>query len=203
MAQKIVFQPGAPVEVALKFPNGKNVPGKFGEQALFTCTDDRVFYLDPEPASDIERRIGELGIKTGEPFRLTKIKHARGGGCSFRVDRVANETDLERTLRQSIGARQQKREASVPFREQTPPVAIEPSAERVTAPQRIQPEGNHNAPPLTRSGAMMSAMCAAVDAVLETQAYATRKGLGVTFSEESIRAIGLSIYISTCKDGRG
>lgn len=200
---KITFQPGVPVEVALKYPTGKNVQGNYGEQALFTCTDSRVFYLDPEPASDIERRIGELGIKTGEPFRLTKIKHARGGGCSFRVDRVANETDLERTLTRSIAAQKNRREVSVPFREQMPPAAIEPSAERVTAQRVIQPEGNHNAPPVTRSGAMMAAMCAAVDAVLETQAYATRKGLGVTFSEESIRAIGLSIYISTCKEGRG
>jgi hypothetical protein len=48
---------------------------------------------------------------------------------------------------------------------------------------------------------MMSAMCSAVDAALETQAYAQRKGLGLTFSEESIRAIGLSIYISACKGG--
>jgi hypothetical protein len=49
---------------------------------------------------------------------------------------------------------------------------------------------------------MMAAMCSAVDAILETQAYATRKGLGLTFSEESVRAIGLSIYITNCKGGR-
>lgn len=49
---------------------------------------------------------------------------------------------------------------------------------------------------------MCAAMMAAVDAVIETQAYAARKGLGLTFSEESVRAVGLSIYISSCKGGR-
>jgi len=48
---------------------------------------------------------------------------------------------------------------------------------------------------------MMAAMCSAVDAILETQAYATRRGLGLTFSEESVRAIGLSIYIDQCRNG--
>lgn len=207
MAQKIVFQPNAPVEVALKFPHGKNVRGFYGEQVLFTATDDRIFYLDPEPASDIETRIRELGIRTGEPFRLTKIKHQRGGGISFRVDRVANETDLERTLTRSIAA-QEKRRASVPFREQTPTAIRAPQIEPAAAKdqQEIQPGSDHNAAHnasgISRTGAMVAAMCAAVDAVLETQVYAARKGLGVTFSEESVRAIGLSIYSSACKDGR-
>ena len=48
---------------------------------------------------------------------------------------------------------------------------------------------------------MCSSMCSAVDAVMETQAYAARKGLGLTFSEESVRAIGLSIYIAACREG--
>lgn len=54
----------------------------------------------------------------------------------------------------------------------------------------------------TDAAPMLAAMCAAVDAIVETQAYAQRRGLGVTFSEESVRAIGLSIYIGNQRSAR-
>jgi hypothetical protein len=207
MPEKIKFEYGAPVEVALKYPGGKNVVGKFGDQALFTCTDDRVFYLDPEPASDIETRIRELGIRTGEPFRLTKIRHAHGGGCSFHVDRLVDETDLARTLTRSIAARTQQ-EAPQPSKAATPPMhtttaPIEPPTRHVSAQQDVQPERNHNAPTVTRSGAMCAAFMVAIDAVGEAQAYADRKGLKITFTSEDVRATAISAYISDCKGGRG
>jgi Fe2+ transport system protein FeoA len=198
--EKITFAPGAPVEVALKFPTGKNVPGKFGEQVLFTATNDTVFYLDPEPASDVERRISELGIRTGEPFRLTKIKHPRGGGCSFHVDRLSNESDLERTLTRSIENRS-RQEAPQPSKEKTPPTStttapIEPPTGRVSAQQEIQPERNHNAPMAAK---LMAAFAAAIEALAEAQAYATRRGLGITFSSEDVRCVAISAFI---QDGR-
>jgi len=49
--------------------------------------------------------------------------------------------------------------------------------------------------------AMCAAMCAALDAVMETEAYANRRSRGLTFSEESVRAIGLSIYIGNQRGG--
>jgi hypothetical protein len=71
-----------------------------------------------------------------------------------------------------------------PVRQPVPPVTPEPERRMSSA-----------------AACMCSAMCAAVDAIIETQAYATRSGIGLTFSEESVRAIGLSIYIDQCRNG--
>jgi hypothetical protein len=58
------------------------------------------------------------------------------------------------------------------------------------------------APELTESARMMSCFMAAIDAVAEAQVYATRKGLGITFSSCNITSTALSCYINECKSGR-
>jgi hypothetical protein len=180
MAGIIKFVAGAPEVVALKFDEGKIVDGRFGPQMAFTTTDDRIFYLDNEPADDMVGALRQYGISRGTPFKLTKIR-AQHGGYRWQVEPY--EAD-----------RNGHRQPAAP-----PPVAppaAPPSAPAATA------AGGASSGLKSDAACMMAAMCSAVDAILETQAYATRKGLGLTFSEESVRAIGLSIYITNCKGGR-
>lgn len=207
---------------ALKFTTGKNVEGTYGPRVMFTATDDRKLWLDPEDGSDLELRIRELGVQPGELIAVTKVKMPRGGGHAVRVERVKPSSDerpdarFEALLRASIElAERQKREASQPSKVTTPPTAttaqVEHPAARVSAQQEIQPDRNHNpavgsinfAPSTTRSSVMCAAFMVAIDAVGEAQAYADRKGLKITFTSEDVRATAISAYISDCKGGRG
>ena len=62
------FETNTPVEVALKFDDGREVEGRYGPQVLYTLTDGRLMYLDPKVA----RRLEELKITAGEPFSICK-----------------------------------------------------------------------------------------------------------------------------------
>lgn len=189
----------------LKFITGKAVQSRFpGGRCMFTAVDDRKLFLDDEETGDLERGCRDLGIRAGEDFiRVTKVRYPRGGGHAIRVERV-DEPDDPGTL-------------SVPRR---PPAAAprETIAEKLERSVRIareqgaaafitQPPRPPAAPPVATEAPMpaaadmIAAMQAAVDAIVETQAYAQRRGLGVTFSEESVRAIGLSIYIGAQRAG--
>ena len=64
----IEFPPNVPVTVALKFNQGKTISNQYGERMMFTTTDDRVMFLDLEPAGEI----GKLGINVRENFTITK-----------------------------------------------------------------------------------------------------------------------------------
>ena len=64
-------------------------------------------------------------------------------------------------------------------------------------------EAKETAPPAPAPVTLiMSALCAAIDAVSEAQAYATRKGLHITFTAEDVRAISNTLYIGANKGGR-
>lgn len=181
------FETDVPMPISLKKP-GENVAGKFGDQVLFRTGAGDAFYLDPQPASGIEIEMRRLGIRYGEEFSLT-----RAGTGGFIVRHLAPGTPpaagngyTDAAPRNGTGASSQ-------------------AAPAATQPAQINNNGNSTPAPATLNAAtacMCSSMCSAVDAVMETQAYAARKGLGLTFSEESVRAIGLSIYISACQGRR-
>lgn len=223
MAAKIKFEYGQPLELALKFNNGKNVEGRFGDQVLFTTVDDTVFYLDPEPASEVEHQLDELGIKAREFFRIIKTKHARGGGSSFRIERLPNpETELVRQLEGSLAMRRpaaratesgpadpwrgtEQREARV-VGSTAPPAAMTNHADRPASLAMVrtnQPE-NQNITPANPAicAKLMASFAAAIDALAEAQAYAQRRGLAIIFTSEDARCVAISAFIEASRGGR-
>src|ERR1700722_8423439 len=74
MSDRVQFQTNVPVEVALKYNDGKEVNGQYGDQVLYTLTDGRVMYVPPI----VKRKIDELGIGRGELFTLTKAEKKNG-----------------------------------------------------------------------------------------------------------------------------
>ena len=50
----IEFPPNTPVPLALKYNQGKVISGQYGERVMLTTTDNRVAFLDPEVAGQIE-----------------------------------------------------------------------------------------------------------------------------------------------------
>ena len=80
------FEANTPVQVALKFDDGRNVDGRYGPQVLYKLADGRLMYLEPKAA----RRIDELKITAGELFSICKreVKNGRKSGIQWEVRRV-------------------------------------------------------------------------------------------------------------------
>src|ERR1700683_104856 len=74
MSDKLQFQTNVAIDVALKYNDGKEVTGQYGDQVLYTLTDGRVMYVPPI----VKRKIDELGIGQGELFTLTKAEKKNG-----------------------------------------------------------------------------------------------------------------------------
>jgi hypothetical protein len=82
------FPPNAPVTVALKYCQGKTISGQFGERVMFTLTDGRVMFLDPEVAGRIE----SLGINVRESFAITRcFTGQKGAPVTWDIARVPGE----------------------------------------------------------------------------------------------------------------
>ena len=65
---KVTFTPNVPVQIALKYPQGKLISGRLGEQMLFTMVDGQQMYLPMDVAS----KISMLEINVNEPFCICK-----------------------------------------------------------------------------------------------------------------------------------
>ena len=74
MSEKLQFQTNIPIDVALKYNDGKEVTGQYGDQVLYTLTDGRVMYVPPI----VKKKIDELGIGRGELFTITKAEKKNG-----------------------------------------------------------------------------------------------------------------------------
>jgi hypothetical protein len=64
------FNTNSPVEVALRWDDGKRVEGRYGEQVMYSLEGDRVMYVPPVVAQQIR----ELGIRAREIFEICKAE---------------------------------------------------------------------------------------------------------------------------------
>src|SRR5260370_13670475 len=74
MSEKVQFQTNVPIDVALKYNDGKEVTGQYGDQVFYTLTDGRVMYVPPI----VKKKIDELGIGRGELFTITEAEKKNG-----------------------------------------------------------------------------------------------------------------------------
>src|ERR1700732_3200434 len=74
MSEKVQFQTNVSIDVTLKYNDGKEVTGQYGDQVLYTLTDGRIMYVPPI----VKRKIDELGIGRGELFTITKAEKKNG-----------------------------------------------------------------------------------------------------------------------------
>jgi hypothetical protein len=88
MMPTVEFQPNVPVDLALKFSDGKPVNSR-GPVArfLFTTTDERALFLD----ESIAKRIQALSLQPGEPFRMCKA--VIGRNTEWKVERIGEQKD--------------------------------------------------------------------------------------------------------------
>jgi len=83
----VEFPNNVPVTVALRYPHAKTVSSQHGERFMFSLSDGRVMFLDPE----VGRKIEALGINVRENFTITRKWDEQKAISSWEVDRVAGE----------------------------------------------------------------------------------------------------------------
>ena len=181
MSDKVQFQTNVPVEVALKYNDGKEVNGQYGDQVLYTLADGRVMYVPPI----VKRRIDELGIGRGELFTLTKAEKKNGTrrtiewlvSAGERGEREAQPRDQQVTGRQCRNGT---------------------SGEAVGGNGHVRrPTASCDAKGFLVTGQgqfLLQALAVAVDAAATTERYATACGMELQFTSEDVREIGLRIY---------
>ena len=80
------FNTNSPVEVALRWDDGKRVEGRYGEQVMYSLEGDRVMYVPPVVAQQIR----ELGIRAREIFEICKaeLREENKRWIEWRVRRI-------------------------------------------------------------------------------------------------------------------
>jgi hypothetical protein len=186
MSDKVQFQTNIPVEVALKYNDGKKVNGQYGDQVLYTLTDGRVMYVPPI----VKKRIDELGIGRGELFTLTKAEKKNG---------------TRRTIEWVVAAGERG--------DTHPPAPVQqPNGLRPSQPRNgtaIPGNGTGQRSNSTIDGKgflvtshgqlLLQSLAAAVDVAAATERYAAASGVEVQFTSEDLREIGLRIFTAGVK----
>jgi hypothetical protein len=186
MSDKVQFQTNIPVEVALKYGDGKEVNGQYGDQVLYTLTDGRVMYVPPI----VKRRIEELGIGRGELFTLTKAEKKNGTRRTIEWLVAAGERG-DRPPQESVQPPNGQRPAQQPIGTAVP---------RNANGHRANSTNDTKGFLVTSQGqSLLQAMAAAVDVAGATERYAAASGVELQFTSEDLREIGLRIYATSLK----
>ena len=181
MSDKVQFQTNIPIEIALKYGDGKEVSGQYGDQVMYTLTDDRVMYVPPI----VKRRIEELGIGRGELFTLTKAEKKSGTRRTIEwlvAAGRAEEGDTQASTQELNG--RQRRNGAVSEVVAGNGHARRPSASSDAKGFLVTGQGQF----------LLQALAAAVDAAATTERYASACGMDLQFTSEDVREIGLNIF---------
>jgi hypothetical protein len=175
--EKITFDVNTPQVITLtQYTNGREIAGRDGQtDYLYWLTDNRSLFAPAE----LHQAIQAYAPKQGESFEITKRKR----GNARATWEVVQLTDEE------------------PPAQEPPARAPQPQA-RPAAAEPAKPAASAPANTLTKSSLdLVSCFVSAIDALLEAQAYASKRGLNFRFDSGDIRATAISAYISRCKGG--
>lgn len=120
LSDTVKFEKNIPVRVSLKYDKPRIVNGRWGDRAMFTLTDGRVMFVDP----DVAESIRTIGIQPGQEFIV--CQRSANGRTEWEVSKLPerppqpaatmamgiDETDLERDLRLSIQEAERKKAAT-------------------------------------------------------------------------------------------
>jgi hypothetical protein len=185
MSDKVQFQTNIPVKVSLKYNDGKEVTGQYGDQVLYTLMDGRVMYVPPI----VKKKIDELGIERGETFTLTKAEKKNGTRRTIEWV-VATIEQRDRDPRSSVQLPNSRPE------QQRNGAAAPPNGNVHRANSNADSKGFL----VTSHGQfLLQSLAAAVDVAAATERYAAASGVEVQFTSEDVREIGLRIYTTGLK----
>jgi hypothetical protein len=210
----IRFDTNVPVDLALKFADGKEVDGQYGTQVMFTLAGDDRIFVPPIVAEKIK----EAGIQKMELFRICKkeVREGNKKGIRWEVSKLSDAaepaparngfdslpTDLESKLQASIDHASQQKAQRDPA-SQASPAAPAQQSNGVSPATPLQP--NHHTAVVDPSGQtglsqlLGGCMIAAIDAAVLARDYAHAKGLTIALTEESIQDLTSTLMIHVQK----
>jgi len=190
------FNVNAPVEVALRWDEGKRVEGRYGEQVLFTLLDERVMYVPPIVA----KQIHELGIRAHEAFEICKaeLRDENKRWIEWRVKRIdqprhpAESPNAPDTAAAGLNNQAQNhRNGSTNGAEARQPLEFQASADGTLLPVPVNGAG------IT---CMELAMNGAAEIAQRVESRARMRNYSLQFTSEDIRAIGLTMFIQAMRE---
>jgi hypothetical protein len=193
MKEVVRFAIDTPVEVALRFETGKHVEGRYGDQVMYSLLDNRVMYVPQY----VEQRIRELAVAAGEPLQLCKQAKTDG-------NRKWVEWSVRRVPQQPLPSGNETAAAGE--------VPTEAQNHR-NGNTKAKVNGRANGAVQTAlvpmpdqvSGAGITAMELALNGAAEiarrVEGRAAANSYSLRFSNEDIRAIALTIFIQTMREG--
>ena len=186
MSEKIQLQTNIPVEVALKYADGKDVTGDYGDQVLFSLTDGRVMYVPPV----VKKQIQDLDIAKGELFTITKAEEKSGTRRTVKWLVTPSDARVPVSAPADGNATSQRRAIGASG-------LLNPANGNGYKPRSVgEPKGFL----VTGQGQfLLQAFTAAVDVAAAVERYAAISQMELRFTSEDVRAIGLSIFAHASK----
>jgi hypothetical protein len=188
------FNTNAPVEVALRWDDGKRVEGRYGEQIMYALEGDRVMYVPPVVA----KQIRDLGIRAREIFEICKAEL-----------REENKRWIEWRVRRLEEPRHLASSPNAPDAAASAPSDQAQNQRNGTTHQNQRPLDLHASPdgtlllvPVTGPGitAMELAMSGAAEIAQRVESRARLRNYSLQFASEDIRAIGLTMFIQAMRE---
>ena len=90
MKERVAFQTNVPVTVALAYPDGIQVEGRYGDQVMYTLADERVMYVPPVVRSRIVN--WEWGKVISSRFARRNAAKALAGSSNGRLNGLIRMT---------------------------------------------------------------------------------------------------------------
>lgn len=171
----IKFEPNVPVDLSLKWIDGREVPSQYGDpQVMFTSSDGRRMFATQTLAAMIR----ESGVQPNEPIRVCKRQEGRT--VRWQVQRVGDPP---------------RQAPEIP----EPPVPAPPS------PGRPPAEPNHPVAVVKHtvtSRLVASAYIAALDGLREAQQYAASQGIAFRYDAPQVQATANTVLMQYWQHGK-
>ena len=185
------FNTNAPVEVALRWDDGKRVEGRYGEQVMYSLEGDRVMYVPPVVAKQIQ----ELGIRAREIFEICKaeLREENKRWIEWRVRRIEEPRHPAQSANGTEAAASAPSNDAQNHRNGSAPRPLDLHA---------SPDGTLLPVPVTGAGitAMELAMSGAAEVAQRVESRARMRNYSLQFTSEDIRAIGLTMFIQAMRE---
>ena len=190
MNQILRFNLNSPEEIALRTEEARRVQGRYGEQAMYALADGRVMYVPLY----VEQRITDLAIAAGEPFEICKAEVREGNQrwIEWRVRRLEPQQPVESLNLPAAAASGSGFTQNQPHRN-TPTGYV--NGTTFHTPQLPAPVNGKGRSP------MEIALSEAVSIARKVEAEAAAENYLIRFTNEDIRAIGVTIFIQMSRDG--
>jgi len=192
MKDRVVFQTNVPVTAALAYPDGIKVEGRFGDQVMYSLSDERVMYVPPI----VRDKLVDLGIQRNEPFSICKAEQ-RNGNRRF-IEWMVNRLEPEQPGMHKAENGDKPMSAAMSLATDSAASCAAVIGSNGKSNGKGTDAGNGSR---TAGASLHAALVVSIDAAIAAEHYASAKGLSVRFGNEDLRAMALSLFIQHARDG--